>query len=324
MSGPELTDTQGFEEDTIDGQNAEPAKSSIFARLRREPLLPEAGAGGAPLTAVIAVISFLAVLAMASVLIINQSASQWTSELRSEITVQIKGADAAEIAAGASAAMRVLEGTDGVIEATLKDAAETAELLEPWLGRGNVQAFLNIPALIEVKVTPALQSDLDLLRNRLAAAAPGATLDDHAAWHDRLAMAARSGQALAFAVFLLVMGAACAISIFAARAGLAANHDIVSVLHLVGATDGFIAAEVQRRFFILGLRGAIAGLAAALFALALAAVAFRSGVGADSFLPQFSLGGWLVLWLLAVPIVTCFVTALTARLTVLKTLREQY
>ena len=293
-------------------------------KTRSEPLLPEAGAGGAPLTAVIAVISFLAVLAMAAVLVINQSASAWTSELRSEITIQIKGADATEIADGAAAAMRVLKDTDGVIEATLQEASESAALLEPWLGSDNAAAFLNIPAIIEVKLTPALRNDLDLLRNRLAAAAPGASLDDHAAWHNRLATAARSGQALAFTVFLLVLAAACAIAIFAARAGLAANHEIISVLHLVGATDDFIAAEVQRRFFILGMRGSLAGLVMALAALFLAAMGLKSGIGADSFLPRFTLGGWMILWLFTVPLVACFVTALTARLTVLKTLREQY
>lgn len=291
---------------------------------RRAPLLPEAGAGGAPLTAVIAVISFLAVLAMASVLIINQSASRWTAELQSEITVQIKGADAAEIAAGASAAIRLLEETDGVLEATLLNSDETAALLEPWLGRDNAAAFLNIPALIEVKITPGRRATLDQLRTQLSELVPGATLDDHAAWHNRLATAARSGQALAFSVFLIVLGAACAISIFAARAGLAANHGIISVLHLVGATDKFIAAEVQRRFFVLGLRGALAGLVLALAALWLAATAINSGLGADTFLPEFSMGGWLVLWLFAVPMATCLVTAITARLTVMKTLRDQY
>ena len=301
-----------------------PARRGVFARWRRDPLLPEAGAGGAPLTAVIAVMSFLAVLAMAAVLIIHQSAGRWTAELQSEITVQIKGADASEIAAGASAALRVLTETDGVEEATLKSEEETAALLEPWLGKGNAQAFLTIPALIDVKVTPALRANLDPLRLRLAAEAPGATLDDHAAWHNRLAMAAQSGQALAVLVFLLVMGAACAVSVFAARAGLAANHEIVSVLHLVGATDDFIAAEVQRRFFILGLRGAIAGMIAAIAALAGAAYLLERGIGADSFLPQFTIGRWQALWLLTIPLATCLVTAYTARLTVLKSLRSQY
>lgn len=293
-------------------------------RRKSEPLLPEAGAGGAPLTAVIAVISFLAVLAMAAVLIINAAARDWTMSLKSEITVQVKGADAAEIDSGAAAVMRVLNETEGVNNVILRSQEDTAALLEPWLGQGNASAFLNVPAIIEVTVTPALRNDLELLRNRIAAAAPGATLDDHADWHGRLATAARSGQALAFTVFLLVLGAACAISSFAARAGLAANREIVSVLHLVGATDDFIAREVQRRFFMLGLRGALTGLGAALIALTFAGVIARTNVGTDSFLPQFTLGGWMILWLATVPLVTCFVTALTARLTVLKALHEQY
>ncbi|MEO1135886.1 MAG: hypothetical protein AAFW68_04630, partial [Pseudomonadota bacterium] len=245
-------------------QSAESQPRSRFKRQGSAPLLPEAGAAGAPLTAVIAVMSFLAVLAMASLLMVNRAADEWTSALRSEITIQVKGADAEEIADGVAAALRILNDTDGVLEATERSREDTAALLEPWLGQGNASAFLNIPAIIEVKAAPSLRDDLDLLRNRLLAAAPGASLDDHGRWHDRLSGAARSGQALAFGVFLLVMGAACAISIFAARAGLAANHEIVSVLHLVGATDNFIAAEVQRRFFILGLRGALIGLAAAI------------------------------------------------------------
>lgn len=307
-----------------DAENAVSAPARKFRRQRSAPLLPEAGAAGAPLTAVIAVMSFLAVLAMASLLLVNRAADEWTSALRSEITVQIKGADAQEIADSVAAAMRVLNDTDGVLEATEKSREDAAALLEPWLGQGNADAFLNIPAIIEVKAAPTLRDDLDLLRNRLLAAAPGATLDDHSRWHDRLAGAARSGQAMAFGVFLLVMGAACAISIFAARAGLAANHEIVSVLHLVGATDNFIATEVQRRFFILGLRGALIGLAAAVAALTLAGLALKTGGRAENFVPAFDLTGWLLLWLLVAPVATCLVTAVTARLTVLKTLNEQY
>ena len=307
-----------------DAANTAPPKRGLLSRWRQEPLLPEAGAGGAPLTAVIAVMAFLAAIAMAAVLIIHQSAGRWTAELESEITIQVKGTDAAEIAAGASEAMRILNETQGVEEAILKSQDETAALLEPWLGKGNASAFLNIPALIEVKVTPALRTDLDLLRTRLSAAAPGATLDDHSTWHDRLAAAAQSGQALAVFVFVLVMGAGCAISIFAARAGLAANQDIVSVLHLVGATDEFIAAEVQRRFFVIGFRGAMTGLFVAYGALGAAALMLEAGLGKDSFLPQFTIGGWHALWLFAVPLATCLVTAYTARLTVLRTLQAQY
>jgi len=300
-----------------DGEGVIPAPKPRFMNRRGAPLLPEAGAAGAPLTAVIAVMSFLSVLALASLLMVNSAASEWTSALRSEITVQVKGASAEEISSAVDDVMRILNETEGVV-------SETAALLDPWLGQGNAQAFINIPAIIEVRASPALRQNLDLLRNRIAAAAPEASLDDHARWHDRLSGAARSGQAMALGVFALVMGAACAVSIFAARAGLAANHEIVSVLHLVGATDGFIAAEVQQRFFVLGFRGALIGLGAALAALMLSGVAMRAGGAEDAFLPAFRLGGWTALWLVTAPIATCLVTAITARLTVLNTLRDQY
>ncbi len=286
--------------------------------------MPEAGAGGAPLTAVIGAISFLAAIALAGFILISLAAGEWTSELKTALTIQVKGSSAQAIEEDTQEALRILNSTEGVITANAMTSEETARLLEPWLGRGNISDYLSIPAIIEVKATPALRRDLGLLRTRLAAAAPGATVDDHGAWHSRLSAAARSGQALAFAVFLLVMGAACAISVFAARAGLAANHEIVSLLHLVGATDDFIANEVQRRFFILGLRGSMAGLFAALIALGAALLITRTGATESFFLPNVNLTGGVVFWLLVVPIITCLVTAATARMTVLKTLRRQY
>ncbi|MEO1137590.1 MAG: hypothetical protein AAFW68_13450, partial [Pseudomonadota bacterium] len=63
---------------------------------------------------------------------------------------------------------------------------------------------------------------------------------------------------------------------------------------------------------------------AAIAALALAGLALKTGGAAETFVPAFDLTGWLLLWLVAAPIATCLVTAITARLTVLNTLRAQY
>jgi cell division transport system permease protein len=181
-----------------------------------------------------------------------------------------------------------------------------------------------VPALIEVRMSEDGRRNVAEISGRLEEIAPGLTLDDHGGWNDRLAAAARSGQALSFAIFVLIMGAASAISIFAARAGLSANADVVSLLHLVGATDAFIADQVQRRFTVIGLRGSTVGLAVALFLLFLFSLATRAR-GAEGFLlPGLSIGPGLALPLLAVPIAICLVTAFAARLTVLRTLRETY
>lgn len=303
---------------------AERSIATPISRLWSKPLLPEAGAAGAPLTAVIAAISFLATLTLAAFLVISTTASVWTEELKTAFTVQVKGPDAPTIAANTDEVVRILSSTQGVIETNVVDADEAAKLLEPWLGTGNIGDYLNVPAIVEVRATDGLRNDLELLQARLTAAAPGAVIDNHGEWHSRLVGAARSGQLLAFAVFTLVMGAACAIAIFAARAGLAANEKIVSLLHLIGATDQFIANEVQRRFVVLGLRGSIAGLIVALLALGATGALAETIRGDQFFLPILNLKNWHLGALLIVPIILCLVTAISARWTVLKTLARSY
>jgi cell division transport system permease protein len=300
-----------------------PKRRMSLPRLRQGALLPEAGAAGGSLTAVIAVISALGALALSAFVLIAASAEKWTSDLESSMTIQVKGVDALEIETLTAAAVGVLDETSGILGYNVITSAEAAKRLEPWLGQGN-NDFLNVPALIEISAAPSIRSELDALRDRLAAAAPGVVLDDHSAWNERLGNAARTGQALAFGVFALILLACCAIAIFAARAGLSANAEIVSILHLVGATDDFIASEVQRRFFTIGLQGSLIGLTLAVFALGLVALGARARGAASYFAPTFEPGLDLILPLLIVPIAICLATAGTARLTVLGALRREY
>ena len=83
---------------------------------------------------------------------------------------------------------------------------------------------------------------------------------------------------------------------FATRGAMAGNHEIIGVLHFVGAEDRFIAREFQRHFLRLGLRGgAIGGGCAILLFLAAGAVRLylRSTPGGDqleALFGSFSLG----------------------------------
>lgn len=293
-------------------------------RAKRMPLLPEAGAAGAPLTAVIAVICFLAALALTGFFSVSKAARDWTADLRGSITIQVKGSDVDEIAANTRTVMEFLQGTEGIVSAEALSREEAGKLLEPWLGKGNLPASLPVPGIIAVEVAPAMRGELDGLASSLAGVAPNATIDDHGAWNASLAASARVIQVFAFGVFMLIMGAVCTVIIFAARAGLAANREVVDVLHLVGATDTFIAKEVQRRFFILGLRGSVIGVLAAGAAVAGAVLLLGGSIANSYFLPSFSTDSGLFLWLLIVPLLTCLVAAWSARTTVLKTLEKRF
>ncbi|MBB4658590.1 cell division protein FtsX [Parvularcula dongshanensis] len=288
--------------------------------VRPTPLLPEAGAAGAPLTIVVAILAFMASLALIGNLVVDRAVEDWTSELTGTVTVQIPGEEPAAIDQKAEAVVGLLEQTDGVIGVTRLDRAETEALLSPWFGAGGLPDDIPVPALVSAEVTAALRSDLKPLRAQLTTTAPDAVLDDHGTFNDRLVAAATRLASLAFLVFAMVIGAAAAVIIFAARAGLAANRSIIEVLHLVGATDGFVAHQVQRRYFSLGLRGGVAGAVVA--ALVLFFAASFGGGGDGVFLPRLGADPALIAWLAIVPLILCAVAAVSARVTVLRTLRS--
>jgi cell division transport system permease protein len=100
------------------------------------------------------------------------------------------------------------------------------------------------------------------------------------------------------------------------------------VLHLVGAKDAYIAAQFQRHFLTLGLKGGALGGAAALLFLALAGPLSDLFVGtaaeaeAVAVFGGFSVGliGYVVV--VAEVVLIAAITALTSRQVVVHTLRR--
>lgn len=270
------------------------------------------------LPGVITVMVYLAALALAGVLALDRAMARWDLGLRGTLTLQIPAADGADTAGRTEAALAVLRETQGVARARALSDAEVAALLEPWLGPGNLSPELPVPKLVDVRLAPDAEVDLEALRLRLEAAAPGARLDDHKVWLKDLLRLIRSLQGIAAAAVLLIVAAAIAIVVFTTRAGLAAHHEIIKVLHLIGARDSYIARQYQNHALVLGLRGGVFGLALA--ALTLLVLSRAGGTLAVPVLPGLALevGDWIAL--AALPVVAALIATLTARATVMRAL----
>ncbi len=102
------------------------------------------------------------------------------------------------------------------------------------------------------------------LKATLAREVPAANLDDHRLWAARIGAMASAIVALAVALFALMIVAMATAIGFATRGAMAGNREIIEVLHLVGASDTFIAKEFQAHFLRLGFRGALIGGASAI------------------------------------------------------------
>jgi len=127
---------------------------------------------------------------------------------------------------------------------------------------------LPIPRLILIDLVDPASADLYGLSQRLAAALPNALLDDHSIWAKRLRTMAGTMVAAGGIVLVLVLTAMVLSVVFATRAAMAGNRDVVEVLHFVGAEDSFVAGEFQQHFLILGLKGGIGGGLSAMISFA--------------------------------------------------------
>lgn len=267
---------------------------------------------------IIALMVYLAVLALAGILVLDTVVGRWRSGRSDTLTVQVPPTDERVTNAQIMAALEVLRDTPGVLAARPLDREEITALLEPWLGKGNVSPDLPLPRLIDVTLAPDSTVDLDALEVRIQAVAPGAEIDDHKLWLDRLAAAARSLQAAALAVVLSIIAAACSIVVFTTRTSLAVHREAIEVLHLIGARDAFVARVFASQALWLGLRGGLFGFFPAVITLAL--IRHFAGKIDAPLLPQFSLVPAEVAVLAAMPLITAVIAMVTARITVLRTL----
>ena len=229
------------------------------------PIVPAGSVTGRSLTLVITIMCFLACLTVGAVYMIRQSANAWLKDIASEVTVQVQAKDGADTDRIVQEVATYLGRQGGISKVTVMSAAESAALLEPWLGQIDDLNALPLPRLIALELDRAGTPDIEAIRSGLAGRFQGTTLDDHRRWQQQIATITNSFALGGLAILALVAMATTAIIVSATKSSMASNREIVEVLHFVGATDRFIAREFEKHFLRLGVR---AGLVGAVLALA--------------------------------------------------------
>lgn len=260
--------------------------------------------------------AFLAVFALALSLAAGRLADRWSDALERTATIRL-AAPEDQKDAQTKAVLDILATTTGIASARALSDEEQRALLEPWFGPDLPLDALPLPRLIEItEGDPGY--DGEGLRQRLAAEAPGAVLDDHTRWRRPLAVAASRLRLLGLLSIVLIGTATAAMITLAASAALAANAQVIKVLRLVGARDSYIARAFVRRFTLRALGGAAIGTALGMIGIALlpstdTAGGFLTGLGFEGM-------GWL--WPLTLPPLAAVVAFLATRAAAFRKLRE--
>ena len=307
-----------------------PTRDDTSQELRRTPIVPAGSVTGKSLTLVVSIMCFLACLTAGAVYMINESASAWLRDVASEVTVQIEPREKLDMERTVRDVMAYLSRQPGIVAAKPLSAADSAALLEPWLGSSEGLSSLPMPRLIAVEVDRNTPPDFAVLRGQLTKQFPSTTLDDHRQWQQQIRSVTRSFALGGIAILLLVGAATTAIIISATRSALASNREIVEVLHYVGATDRFIAREFERHFLSLGIKAGLVGAVSAM-AVFLAMPLIMQTLGGGTIKQaemsrlvgsgSLDLRGYLVLFGLVVVIAA--LCMLTSRMGVKRILRAQ-
>jgi cell division transport system permease protein len=282
-------------------------------------LFPEGRMAG-PMPWVIAIMMFLTVLAAAAGMALAGSARSLGQNLASRLTVQLPEPNSGLREAQTGQIVTGLRRLAVVKTAEAVPQPQLAALLEPWLGKEGIDGDLPLPALIDVELKRANESDIKIVREIVTMIAPSARVDQQAQWLQPLSNLLKSLIWLAVGLVGLMAIATAASVVLAARAALNTHRATIDVLHLLGSSDNQIAGIFQRRIALDALFGGVAGLLLALIVMLLIGEKMRA-LGSELLGSTGLAGGdWLLLLLL--PLVGAALSTLSARITVLRALRQ--
>lgn len=219
-----------------------------------------------------ALMAYVAGLAGIGLLAIDDTLRASEGPVAARLTVQIP-AEASN--ARLQTVLAMLNQTAGVRSVHLLTPAETARLLEPWLGTPVPIEELPVPRLIDLGIDPDEAIDLAKLREQLASVAPEARLDDQRGSLGGLRAATRPLRLTLAAVIGAALLLTAVLAVFATRAALVIRGSVIELLNMLGAPD----RDVAHPFAIRALWAALLGGGIAAVAVLLTLAAF-DGVAA--------------------------------------------
>ena len=285
------------------------------------PLLNTRQDNARTLITVLAIMAFIASLALVFALSANRLKTDWHSDLSRSATIQVMLENSEVRDLKIKSALSILETQ--LPAASIKELSsdDAKALLRPWLGSVDLPDDLPIPALISVEFPSAADLNIEALQSQLLAEGLIVDIDDHSRWSAQIKRTGRGLLASALAMLGLVFFACAAVSAFATQAALSAQKDVIRVLLQVGASDKFVTKlfikQAGKRGLISGFIGVILGTIAALIA--------RIRRNADTaLLPDLTFGFTDIFWLLLLALSLGVICSLAAGFTSFRLLRQEH
>jgi cell division transport system permease protein len=240
----------------------------IFHGKYRYDIALEQGMGPHLVAWVSGLMVFFVTLALAVNFGLSTMTQGWVDGLSGSLTVEINASPDPALKKKFDADVRkvldLAKQHPSVAQGRLLSNAEILKLVEPWLG-SRVPEDIALPALVDLTLTPG--GDVQKLQRDILNVVPEAVVDGHAEILGDVRTLV--GTARLFVVLLTGVIVALAVLSIAGvvRAKFSIHGQEVETLHLIGASDEYIARQFRHYTLKGALKGAFTGFAAMLIVL---------------------------------------------------------
>ena len=274
----------------------------------------------------VALMTFLAMMALSATFLLNSVTHHWSSGLENSLTIEIPAVDADEnirsqedIQALSQRVQDTLQPFAEINAATALSQEEIQELVSPWLGEDLAVGEMPLPGLISVELSSRNPENIQSITEAVKAIASDIKIDTHETWlNDILRLAGTLKISASFVTLIIGLTTITAIA-GAIRSRMAEHRDDIELLHLMGASDMYITKQLQRHALILTIKGSLLGLGAGLVIIAAMSLFSSSD---NPVMPGLSLDIVNISGLFLLPVAISFIAWITARFTVLRVLGQ--
>ncbi len=261
------------------------------------------------MTVVISVLTFLSVLALGIALSVGGSVIRWNNQWEKYATVQITNLD------NTKTVKKIFEANSDKIESVNEiSKSEMESRLKPWISSG---AKLNdyLPQMFEIKLKKS--SDMQFIKNEISTRAK--FLTHTSAVKSSMNAGLKLVGITSFVLIMMLISIGVCVSYISRNIAMLHKHEL-EILNQVGATDKFIAHQMQIIVGKISTIAAFLGFAiAAPILLLILTAAHSARVG---LMATLSLNGFDWLLLLILPILIIIFSVYITKKTTLKILSE--
>lgn len=292
----------------------------------RIDLIPDNEGAGQFLPLVIAVMVFFSALVGVFGIALYGVTDSWRENIGNTLTIEVPFREAKTenpvnyAQRDIEVIVKTLRETRGILEVRPMSESELSKLLAPWLGDSSLIKNLPIPRLIDVQYSSAQPPDLPELAKRLSEIGPDIFIDDHQLWVGQLMRLSLSLQLMIVACIIIVFFITCTMVVFSTRAAFVAHLEVISFLHVIGASEGYIVFLFLKRAILMGLGGSVIGILIMLSVLFACSNLVEGLEG--PLLRNISLSPLGITFLVILPFLVTVLTSICARRTVVRELAK--